>query len=157
MSDKAKPNAKQPNAKKNGVLGWLITALPIMLGLGLFYSPLLMLLVLMLPGWFALLSDNEDEHALGVCVGSGTLAGAMFSVAPYLLHVPPLETAFILLQQPQTWICALGGAGAGAFLYYLTPMLMVEGLYVRNQIHLKELETAQKKLIDEWGEDIHGS
>ena len=116
-----------------------------------------MILVLMLPGWFALLSDTEDEHALGVCVGSGTLAGTMFSVAHYLLHVPPLETAFVLLQQPQTWILPLGGAGTGAFLYYLTPMLMVESLYVRNQLHLKELETAQKKLIDEWGDDVKGN
>lgn len=160
MADKpdAAPKAgKEKKAKGGGgFLGWLMICFPIMLGLGLFYPPLLMVIVLMLPGWFVLLSDTAEEKALAVCVGAGTLGGTMFTVAPYLLHVPPLQTAIIMLQSPLTWISPLGGAVAGTVLFYLMPAMVVEGIHAKNLAHRKTLESAQKKLIEEWGEDVKG-
>jgi hypothetical protein len=158
MSDAKEKPKKEKAAKKPGgsFLGWLMLCLPIMLAFGLFYTPLLMILVLMAPGWLALLSDSAEERALAVCVASGTLAGAMFTVAPYLLHVPPIGTAMIMLQSAPTWIYPLAGAAAGAVLFYLTPLVVVESVYVKNQSHKKALETAQKKLAEEWGEEVKG-
>jgi hypothetical protein len=151
-----KGGKEKPAKKSGGFLGWMMVCFPIMLGLGLFYPPLLMILILMAPGWLALLSDNAEERALAVCVASGNLAGAMFTVAPYLLHVPPTGTAMILLQSTQTWLYPLAGSAAGMALFYLTPLLVVESVYLKNQSHKKTLEAAQKKLIEEWGDEVKG-
>lgn len=158
MSD-AKPakEGKEKTAKKPGsFLGWLMLCLPIMLALGAFYTPLLMILVLMAPGWVVLLMDSAEDRAMAVCVGAGTLSGAMFSVAPYLLHVPPLQTAAMMLQGPLIWLYPLGGAAAGVGLFFIIPLMMVESVYMKNMAHRKSLEAAQKKLIEEWGEEVKG-
>jgi hypothetical protein len=152
----AKPGKDKPPKKSGSFLGWLMLSLPIMLGLGIFYPPLLMILALMAPGWFALLSDTSQERALAVCVSSGALAGAMFTAAPYFLHVPALETTAILLQNPEAWLYPLGGSAAGAVLFYVMPLVMAESVYLRNQVHRKALEAAQKKLTEEWGEEVKG-
>lgn len=161
MSDdkKEKPekDKKEKAPKKGGTfLGWLLICLPIILGLGFFYTPLFMIAVLMAPAWFALLSDTGEDRALAVCVGSGTLAGAMFYLSSYMLQPPPFQTALMLVQQPFSWIYPLMGSGFGAMIFYMVPMLMIESVYAKNLAMQKMLEEQQKKLIEEWGDGVKG-
>lgn len=152
-SDKGK---KEKPAKKASFMGWLLVCAPIMLLLGFFYPPLFMIVTLMSPGWFALLSDGGEDRALGVCVCSGTLGGVMFYLADQLLSPPAIENALLSLQQPSTWLFPLAGAAIGAGMFYLIPVMVIESVYARNVAHKKSLEDAQKKLIEEWGEGVKG-
>ncbi len=160
MSDAAKPDKKSktgktPGAKKGGgFIGWFLLFAPITLGLGYFYPPLFMLVVLMAPGWFALMSDQAEDHAMAVCVGSGTLAGAVFTVSSYLLSPPIFSSAMVLIQQPQTWLLPMAGSAAGAVIFYIVPMMIIESVYIKNQAHKKFLEDSQKKLIEDWGPEV---
>lgn len=160
MADKeAKPGkeAKEKPAKKGGsFIGWALLCVPIMLGLGFFYSPLLMLIILMAPGWFSLMFDGGEDRALSVCVGAGTLAGAMFFLAHYFLNPLPLETALALVGQTPSWLYSLMGAAAGAVIYYMVPLMVIETVYMRNEAHKKYLEDQQKKLIEDWGDEVKG-
>jgi len=146
---------KEVKAKKGGsFLGWFMLFAPITLGLGYFYPPLFMVVALMAPGWFALLTDTGEDRALSVCIGSGTLAGAMFSVSGLLMTPPAFPSAMLLLQQPQNWLLPLAGSAAGAVIFYLVPTMVIESVYMRNVAHKKSLEDIQKKLIEDWGPDV---
>ena len=151
-----KGKKEKPAQKPAGFMGWFLMCVPIMLGLGFFYAPLMMLVVLMAPGWFALLTDNGEDRAMGVCIASGTLGGVMFYLAGYLLSPPAIENAIVLVQQPGAWLFPLSGAAVGAGMFYLIPVMVIEGVYTRNVAHKKSLEDMQKKLIEEWGEGVKG-
>lgn len=154
--EKAEKGKKEKVQKSGTFLGWSMMCLPIMLGLGLFYSPLLMLVILMAPAWFSLLFDGNEERALSVCVGAGTLAGAMFYLAHYFLNPLPIETALAVVKQSQSWLYSLMGAAAGAMMFYMIPLMVIESVFMRNQAHKKFLEDSQKKLLEEWGENVRG-
>ncbi len=160
MADKeAKPGKekKEKAPKKGGsFIGWALLCVPIMMGLGAFYSPLLMVVILMAPAWFSLLFDGGDDRALSVCVGAGTLAGAMFFLAHYFLNPLPLETALSIVSQAPSWLYSLAGAAMGAVIYYMVPMMVIETVYIRNETHKKYLEDMQKKLIEDWGDEVRG-
>lgn len=159
MAEKeAKPGkeAKEKAPKKSSFFGWALLCVPIMLGLGAFYSPLLLLVILMSPAWLSLLMDGGEDRALSVCVGAGTLAGAMFFLAHYFLNPLPLETAIALVQQPSSWLYSLAGAAAGAVIFYMVPLMVVESVYLRNEAHKKYLEDQQKKLVEDWGDEVKG-
>jgi len=165
MSDEHKPEeaAKPEKAKKEkpgkekksgGVVGWMLLSVPIMVGLGLFYTPLLLLVALMGPAWVALIMDSGEERAMGVCIGAGNLAGAVFIVAGLFLNPPPLATAIMQIQNVVTWFYPLSGAVVGAVIFYLVPLMVVESVFMRNQAHKKFLEESQKKLMEEWGDGV---
>ena len=155
MGDKAEKKEKVAKPKKKaGFLGWLLLCLPIMLALGLFYTPLFMAAVLMAPAWLAMLMDQSDERAMAVCVGAGTLGGVMFYLANFLLAPPLFESALAFVRGPQAWLLPLGGAGVGATLYYIMPIMVIETVYLRNQAQKKSLEEMQNKLVEDWGDDI---
>jgi len=162
MSD-AKPekpakDKKGAKTKKGGsFLGWFVIFLPITLGLGYFYPPLFMLVALMSPGWFALMSDTGEDRAMAVCVGAGTLGGAMFAISSYLMHPPAFPSAMLLLRSAPTWLYPMSGAAMGAVVFYIVPTMVIESVYLRNVAHKKYLEDSQKKLIEDWGPDVKGS
>jgi len=148
---------KEKAPKKGGsFLGWALLCVPIMLGLGFFYSPLMMLVVLMSPAWFLLLFDSGEDKALSVCVGAGTLGGTMFFLSHYFLNPLPIETALGLVQQTPSWLYSLMGAAMGATMYYIIPLMVIESVFLRNQAHKKSLEDMQKRLIEDWGDEVRG-
>lgn len=155
--EKEKKEKKEKAPKKGGsFIGWALLCVPIMLGLGFFYSPLMMVVILMAPAWFSLLFDSGEDRALSVCVGAGTLAGAMFFLAHYFLNPLPLETALALVGKTQSWLFSLMGAAFGAVIYYMVPLMVIETVFIRNESHKKFLEDQQKKLIEDWGDEVKG-
>jgi hypothetical protein len=155
---KEKPKKEKVNKapKRSSPLGWLLMCIPLMLGLGFFYSPLFMLVIFMVPAWLALLIDQGEDRAMAVCITSGTVAGAMFFLADFWLQPVPFESVMTLVQRPQSWLLPLAGSACGAVIYYVLPMMAIEAVYLRNVAHKKQLEDMQKKLLEEWGPDVKG-
>lgn len=108
----------------------------------------------MLPTLAAWASEKGPNKYSFLCVGGLNFAG----VIPYLFGlwfgVHTMDEALNLLSQATMLLVAYGASGFGWLLYSAMPPVVASYLSFTTQHRVSALKAAQKKLIDEWGDDV---
>lgn len=156
MAAKRKPAAAP--AKKSGGGGGGLNKGVVMLILAAlvpFSLPTVVLLFFtMLPTAAAWASEKGSNKYAWLCVGGLNFAG----VIPYLFSlwfgVHTLDEAFNLLADASVLLWAYGASGFGWLLYMGMPPVVSSWLSFTNDRRVAALKAAQKRLVDDWGDEV---
>lgn len=160
MAKKARPmpgkQAGKGGAQKKGALPLTTFGLA-MAFMGLVYvafATVVLLFVGMLPSVVAYVIDRTPQKYATFCVGGMNFCG----VFPYVLDL--WETAhrtgdaFKILTNVFALLAMYGSAAFGWALYSAIPPVVVAVLTVIAQRRVSQLRTNQRRIIEEWGEDV---
>lgn len=107
-----------------------------------------------LPTLGAWLSEKGQHKYAWLCVGGLNFAGLI----PYLFGlwfgVHTLDEAFRLLTDATMLLVVYGCSGLGWLIYIAMPPMVASYLSLIGQRRVANLKSAQKKLIDDWGDDV---
>lgn len=107
-----------------------------------------------LPTLGAWASEKGANKYAWLCVGGLNFAG----VIPYLFGlwfgVHNLDESFNMLADAGVLLWAYGCSAIGWLLYLATPPMVSSWLSFTIERRVAALKAAQKKLVDEWGEDV---
>jgi hypothetical protein len=110
--------------------------------------------VTMLPTFVAWATEKGPHKYAFLCVGGINFAG----VVPYLFTlwfgVHTLDEALHMLTDAGVLMVAYGCAGAGWLVYTAMPPMVASYLAMTSQGRVGNLKSVQKKLIDDWGDDV---
>ena len=110
--------------------------------------------VTMLPTAVAWLTEKGANKYAWLCVGGLNFAG----LVPYLFSlwfgVHTLDEALRMLGDPSMLLVSYGCAGFGWVMYVGMPPLVHSYLSFSSERRVSNLRAAQKKLVEEWGEDV---
>jgi hypothetical protein len=110
--------------------------------------------VTMLPTLVAWATEKGKNKYAWLCVGGINFSG----VVPYLFGlwfgVHTLDESIRLLTEGGVLLVSYACAGAGWLVYAATPPMVASYLSMSTQRRVANLKAAQKKLIEEWGEDV---
>ena len=108
----------------------------------------------MLPTAAAWATEKGPNKYSYLCVGGLNFAG----VFPYLFGlwfgVHTLDEAFRMLTDPVMLMAAYGCAGIGWGIYAGMPPMVASYLASTSQRRVNALKSAQKKLIEDWGDEV---
>lgn len=132
-----------------------VVVLTILAALVPFSLPTVVLLFFtMLPTMGAWASEKGSNKYAWLCVGGLNFAG----VIPYLFTlwfgVHTLDEAFNMLSEAGVLLWAYGASGFGWLLYMGMPPVVSSWLSFTTDRRIAALKAAQKKLVEEWGEDV---
>ena len=130
------------------VIGLLVAVVP-------FSLPTCMVLAAgMLPTLGAYFSEKGDDRYAFLCVGGVNLA----VLVPYLLGmwfgVHSIEEATRLLSDSSMLLWSYLAATVGWALYKAMPPIISSWLAMNTQKRINGLKAAQRKLLDDWGDDV---
>ncbi len=151
--------AKKPApAKKSGKNFAFIFSSMFMAILAVMMLPMtLIILIGMIPSFVAYFVDTTRQRTLGPTVMYMNFAG----VLPVLLKLwklsPNMNNATELLTDPFMLFLMLAPAGFGWILFIIIPPMVSGVLRRRAEIRMQTLENDQKKLIEQWGNEIMGT
>ncbi len=108
----------------------------------------------MIPSLVARLLDRGPQRYKSICVGMANWSG----VFPYVIDVFSAPNSFAgakaILASPITYVVMWGCAALGYLLFTTVPPVVATFLTVMAQRRIASLRATQKRLIDEWGEDV---
>ena len=125
-------------------LGALVVSLP----------TALMLMLALLPTFCAFAVARSQGYYSALSIGALNIAGTW----PFLLKLwttgHTIANAMTIIINPYAWLMIYGAAAVGWMLCQWFPVFMSSFMSIFSARRLKELERAQKKLIDEWGPEV---
>ena len=108
----------------------------------------------MAPTIVAIYVDRSPEHYLSIAVFGGNLFGCAFP----LLKLFKMQVSFLHLQYMLSdvfnWLWMYIGAAGGWLLHMIIPVIIIKFCIVYDKIRLEFLYSEQKKLIEEWGDEV---
>lgn len=144
----AKKGGGGPGMNKVAVMLVLAALIPFSL------PTVVLLFFTMLPTLAAWLSEKGHNKYAWLCVGGLNFAG----VIPYLFSlwfgVHTLDEAFNMMSDASVLLVAYGTSALGWGFYMITPPIVGSWLNFTIDRRVAALKAAQKKLIEEWGEDV---
>jgi hypothetical protein len=116
----------------------------------------LVLLLALLPAIMAYFIDGNEGRPMFKTVLTCNLTGALPSLTPMLKAGLQFQHADIsgVMASPHVWLFIYGGAAAGWGLIYLCRFIANFLLIIMYEYKILALERFQKKLMEEWGQQI---
>ena len=146
---------------KNGKLNKIL--LPVMLiccfaAVVILQLGFIFIMLAMVPTLVAYFVDNHPGLPLFKTVGACNIATLLPVIEPMLdaiVHseaIKPVE----LMSNPMNWLIVYGGAALGWALVFLCKIIGSFIMTIIYEYRIVSLERTQKKLIEEWGQNIKG-
>lgn len=149
-----KPPAQQPKQSfKQGQLTlWSSAAF---VALVIWQLPTVMIMFFgLLPSIVSAIIDRTPKKNAAVCVGGINLCG----VFPYIMDLwtgtNTMDGAMLMLTDVFSLVVMYGAAAFGWMLYQSVPPVIAAFVTVLAQSRVSSLRSTQRKLIEEWGEDV---
>lgn len=147
------PRRRKARKGNNTIFFLLFVVMPAML---FFMATCLLLVIGMLPTFSAWVSDRDPEKTAPITVGAVNLCG----ILPYLLQLwrgtNTFHESLTILAQPMTWLVMYGAAAVGWTLYFVIPPLVAGMVSLSHETKVRNLESKQQALIEEWGAEVTG-
>jgi hypothetical protein len=147
MAEKQK-NKKQGKRKVSWILIYIGSLVFAVLLKGMF----LFILLGMLPSIVAHIADTSKYRETYRCVFACNLSG-MLPYLPLMLNIS-IDDSMVLLADPGRWFVIYAFAGIGWMLVWLMPYCAEIITELSHNGRIAQLENMQRKLIDEWGQEI---
>lgn len=135
-----------------GILGGVFLAV-----IAVFMLPTTLLLVIgMIPTVVAYFVDTSKQRTLGPTVFYLNFAGVLPVLLKLWTQKPNINTALDLIMDPFMLLMMLAPAGFGWLLFLYIPPLVSGLMRRRAEMRINLLESDQKRLIEEWGQEVAG-
>lgn len=108
----------------------------------------------MLPTFVAFAIDRTRGRWAAQCVGAPNFAGVLPFVIDLWLHGHSVNTAERILTDPFSLSSMYGGAAIGWLLFVCVPVITNRIFRVLAQRRVVDLRARQKKLLEEWGDNV---
>lgn len=134
------------------VIVWTLLIFALLLIVAL---PTVMLIAFgLLPAMVAMIIDRTEERSATFCVGGLNFCG----VFPYLMDLwfedHDLGQAIHILTDVFALAVMYGGACMGWMLYLSLPPVIASFIQVMSERRLEQLRATQRKILDEWGDEV---
>ncbi len=117
-------------------------------------ATMFLLLLGMLPTITALILDRSKQKYAVFCVGGMNAAG----LSPYILDLwfgaHSIAAVVDIMTDALSVAIIYGAAAFGWVIYTIVPPVVVSILTIVTQRRVASLRTAQRRIIEEWGEDV---
>lgn len=131
-----------------------VLAIGSVLGIVLFKSGFIFLLLAMLPTVMAYYMDHTEDRSMFKTVFACNFAATLPTLAPMLQASKHYDIGTVMTT-PMVWLFVYGGAAAGWCLIYLCRLVSRLFIVLLYEYRITALERVQKRLVDEWGAHIH--
>jgi hypothetical protein len=155
MAQASAASEKKAKPKSGGMVGKMSSIIVILAAL-VFFPTTLLLAAGMLPTLVAAISERDSSRAAPLTVGPANLCGVMPYLLPLWLKDHSLAAVTELLRDPLTWLVMYGAAAVGWVIYYAVPPLVATIVMARIQGRIRDLETANEELVEQWGRAVAG-
>jgi len=147
---------KRPPLRRGGPSAWtLLMFFMVSIVVAAAAFPTFLLLVVgLMPAAVASLIDRSRERDLSGCILAANLSGLAPSLIKLWWNGNGLDQALALLSDVFVWLMAIGSAALGWVLVFMIPPLIEVLLVAVTNQKLRRLRARQKRLIEEWGEEI---
>ncbi|CCQ75176.1 hypothetical protein [Magnetospira sp. QH-2] len=147
MAKTAAPRKKGPNLIVMAGLAVVLLAVALPQVLILFFG--------MLPTWVAIfLIDRSKEKYASFCVGGLNFCGTLPYVLDSWFGTNTPVAAFKILTNAFSLLVMYGSAALGWVIFMVVPPVVAVFLQVLNERRVQQLRSEQKKLVDDWGEEV---
>lgn len=160
---KAPEEEKSPDSKGKsggdqlagiGIVSWIIM---LVIGAILFtvsHYATIFLILGMTPAIIARITDKRIGNSASRTIGAFNFMG----IVPYLFELYNSTDKALMAKHiatdTKTWVFVYSAAAMGWVAVWIIPQIISIIFSVRAQIRIHRLETSQKKLVDEWGEEV---
>lgn len=107
-----------------------------------------------LPTMGAWVSEKAPHKYAWLCVGGLNFAGTLPFLFDLWFGVHTLDEAINMLSNGTVLLWAYGCAGIGWGLYLVTPPVVKSWLAFITERRVASLKAAQKKLVEDWGQEV---
>lgn len=104
--------------------------------------------------WLANQSPNRRPQVLTVLVFN--LAGILPYLAKVLRSSRGLDTVMDITTNVFSWLVMYGAASAAMVVLLIAPQMAALALQMMAQERMKNVTTAQARLVEDWGEEVAG-
>lgn len=108
----------------------------------------------MLPTLAAWVSEKGAHKYAWLCVGGLNFAGIVPFLFTLWFGVHTIDESFDMLSEGGVLLWAYGAAGFGWLLYMGMPPIVSSWLKFTTEHRISGMKAAQKKLIEEWGDEV---
>lgn len=108
----------------------------------------------MAPTLITSIIDNRRERYRTICIGSLNLVGVLPAALNVLEQDHSFERALLVLADATTWFYILTATVIGIGIAFVGPAIVATFYVARLEKRNNQLKRHQKKLVDEWGEDV---
>lgn len=155
MAKKPVPAKAAAKGQKSGGGMNKAVVLMILAALVPFSLPTVVLLFFtMLPTLAAWASEKGANKYAWLCVGGLNFAGVIKFLFDLWFGVHTLDEAFNLLSEGSLLLWAYGASGIGWLLYTSMPPMVSSWLAFTTDRRVAALKAAQKRLVEDWGDEV---
>ena len=154
---KAIKNSPRKSAARRQGMSLLNQMLVAGLCLGLFAISLptaLLLTFTLLPALCACLVAHRQGYYMAISMGALSFAGAWPFLLKLWLSGHSIVNVMQMILTPKTWLIIYGAAALGWAMCQWFPVFVSSFMSMFSAHRVKDLQQKQKKLIDEWGEEV---
>ncbi|MBT3400680.1 MAG: hypothetical protein HN420_11895, partial [Rhodospirillaceae bacterium] len=98
--------------------------------------------------------DREPGRNATLTVGAANVAGVAPFIFELLLSGPTMDRALAMLSDVFVVVVMFGTAGVGWLLVLGMPKIAAVYIDVTNEAKIKQMRREQKRLIEEWGDEV---
>lgn len=110
--------------------------------------------VTMLPTLAAWASEKGKARYAWLCVGGLNFSGIISSLFTLWFGVYTIDEALAMLSEGSVLLWAYGCSGIGWLIYMGIPPIVSSWLAFVSERRVASLKAAQKKLIEDWGDEV---
>ena len=152
---KKTPAARKKPAKRGGGAYLFAVIGMILLGLMIFAAPALLLFAVgCIPAMVAYIIDREPGRNATITVTAANVAGVSPFIFDLLLNGATMARALAMPSDVFVIVVMFGTAGVGWLLVLGMPKIAAVYIDVTNEAKIKQMRREQKRLIEEWGDEV---
>jgi len=152
MAKNARAPKQAGSFRKNQMTLWLSVGFVVMVIMSL--PTVMVILFGLLPSFVAFIIDRTPKKNATFCVGGINLCG----VLPYIIDLwtgdNSMDGAIRILTDVFSLVVMYGAAAFGWMIYQSLPPIVATFITVLAQSRVSSLRSVQRKLIEEWGDDV---
>lgn len=118
------------------------------------YVAFTMLLIGFIPTFVAFFVDKTNENYLTITVFGGNLLGCAVPLIKVFSMQPSMYFLQTILTDIYNWFWIYSGAAFGWLLFFIIPPFVERMIAMVDKVQLELIKSEQKKLIEEWGNEV---
>lgn len=137
-------------------MGLILFLIFCLIGIVVLQIGFIFLILALMPTIVAFYTDTDRKRSIFKIVGSGNLAATLPTLIPMLKDAMRMKHYDIesVITDPMMWMFIYMGAAAGWAMIYICRFISRFVVTMTYEYNITNLKKQQKKLVDEWGEDI---
>ena len=154
--EEEKDEKKSPRNKKRAGTSVLLMVFGSLALIVLIKHSFIFIMIALMPSIIGYLIDPHSRKSRYRIIRNFNIAGMLPAAVALLQQGNTVSAVQSTLSNPYVWAMMYGSALIGFLLVWLAPAVYYIVLEITSASQIKRLESAQKSLIEEWGQEVSG-